>query len=295
MRVPWNKTLYDDEWILDNLYAYPSYKALAKAHNERFGTNIGATAIGGYVKHNLGIDKRRMSGEFLTDEQKGFIEEYYPHHSVKETTEAFNEKFGTNKKRYTMLNYARRHGLVVDEAIVTKAKREPHHPGGTSKKAEREIGSIRFDGQYYLIKTETGWKPCHRAVWEEHFGKIKKGDAIIYLDGDKSNWSIDNLAEVPNSYLGMLDRNGLRSKHPVLTKAGILWCDLQVAIDNATPPRVKPLIVQKTRQGEIIGTYPTVAEAMRQTGIGHIRDVCIGSRMTAGGYIWEYAERGANV
>lgn len=291
MRLAWNSTPYDDEWILENLYSYPSYKALAEAHNARFGTNIGATAIGGHVKHKLGIDKRRLSGEFLTEEQKAFIEEYYPHHSVNETTRAFNEKFGTDKKRWTMLNYARRHDLVVDEEIVTKSKRFPHRKGGDSKNAEREIGSTRFDGQYWLIKTEDGWKPCHRAVWEEHFGKVKKGHAVIYLDGDRTNWSVENLEEVPITYLGMLDRNGLRSKHPILTEAGILWCDLQVAIDNATPPRVKPRVIQKTLQGEIVGSYPTLAEAQRQTGIGHIRDVCVGNRMTAGGYRWEYEQQ----
>lgn len=288
MRIPWNKTLYDDEWILDNLYAYPSYKALAEAHNAKFGTSIGATAIGGHVKHDLGITKRRLSGEFLTDAQKEFIEEYYPHHSVNDTTKAFNEKFGTDKKRHTMLNYARKHGLAVDEEIVTKSKREPHRIGGTSKNAEREIGSLRFDGQYWLIKTKSGWKPCHRAVWEKYHGKVEKGHAIIYLDGDITNWSIDNLAEVPLAYLGMLELNGLRSSHPTLTEAGIMWCDLKVAVDKATPLKVKPRVIQKTLQGEVVAIYPSVAEAMRQTKVKHISNVCCGSRQTAGGYKWEY-------
>lgn len=295
MRTPWNKTWYDDEWIVENLYAYPSYKALAEAHNEKFGTDIGASAMNTHVKHELGINKRRLSGEFLTEEQKAFIEEYYPHHAVKDTVRAFNEKFGTDKQKYTMLNYARRHGLKVDEEIVTQEKRFPHRKGGTSKIAEREIGDIRLDGQYWLIKTESGWKPCHRAVWEEHYGKIGKGNAIIYLDGDRSNWSIDNLREVPIQYLGMLDKNGLRSKHPVVTEAGILWCDLQVAIEKATPPKVKPRIIQKTLDGEFVRSYPTLAEAARQTGIGHIRDVCVGNRMTAGGYKWEYEEKETSI
>ena len=288
MRIPWNKTWYNDEWILKNLYTYPSYKALAKAHNMEFGTDIGATAIGKHVKHDLGIDKRRLSGEFLTDEQKAFIEEYYPHHSVNDTTKAFNEKFGTDKKRHTMLNYARRHGLEVDKDIVTECKRYPHRKGGTSKNAEREIGSIRFDGQYWIVKTDSGWKPCHRAVWEKHNGKVGKGNAVIFLDGDNTNWSIDNLAEVPITYLGMLEMNGLRSAHPAITQAGITWCDLQTAIKKATPPKIKPRIIQKTKDGKTVNSYATIAEAIRQTGIGHVRDVCVGNRATAGGYIWEY-------
>lgn len=288
MRIAWNKADYDNEWIRANLYTYPSYKALAEAHNAEFGTDISASAMNNHVKHELGINKRRVTGEFLTNEQKAFIEEYYPHHSVKETTEAFNKKFGTDKKRYTMLNYARKHNLVVDEEIVTKAKRYPHRIGGTAKNKEREIGSLRFDGRYWVVKTENGWKPCHRAVWEEHFGKVGKGNAVIYLDGDITNWSIENLEEVPIQYLGMLDKNGLRSHHPVVTEAGILWCDLQVAIDNAIPPRVKPRVIQKTLRGEVIGIYPCLTEAIRQTGIRHISNVCCGTRQTAGGYIWEY-------
>lgn len=290
MRIPWNKPKYDEEWIVANLYTYPSYKALADAHNKEFGTDISASAMNNHVKHELGIEKKRLSGEFLTDEQKAFIEEYYPHHSVKDTTKAFNERFGTDRKKYTMLNYARRHGLAVDEEIVTKSKREPHRLGGTSKNAERKIGSTRFDGRYWLIKTESGWKTCHRAVWEKHHGKVKKGNAIIYLDGDENNWSIENLAEVPSRYLGMLELNGLRSKHPTVTRAGIVWCDLQVAIDNATPPKEKPIIIQQDMDGNVVGLYPTLAEAQRQTGIGHIRDVCVGNRMTAGGYRWMYSE-----
>lgn len=290
MRLAWNSTPYDDEWILENLYAYPSYKALAEAHNAKFGTDIGATAIGGHVKHKLGIDKRRLSGEFLTEEQKAFIEEYYPHHSVKDTTKAFNERFGTDKKKHTMLNYARRHGLAVDEEIVTASKREPHRIGGNSKNAEREIGSTRWDGRYQLIKTEKGWRPCHKVIWEEHYGKPERGNAIIFLDGDTTNLSIENLAEVPVSYLGMLELNGLRSAHPTLTKAGIMWCDLKVAIDNATPPRVKPRVIQKTIQGETVGSYVSAAEASRQTGIcaSHIGGCLRGERRTCGGYKWEY-------
>ena len=287
MRIPWNKTMYEDEWIVDNLYAYPSYMELAKAHNEIFGTCIGATAIGQHVKHDLGIDKRRLSGEFLTNEQKAFIEDYYPNHPVSETVRAFNEKFGTNKKKCTMLNYARKHGLVVDKDIVTNLKRRPHGKDGSSKRAEKEVGSIKFDGRYWLIKTEYGWKPCHRAVWEKHNGNVKDGHAIIFLDGDRNNYAIENLAEIPIKYLGMLEKNDLRSSHPVLTKAGIAWCDLKVAIEKSTPTKEKPMIIQKNAQGETVNAFVSVADAMRQTGINHIRDVCVGDRMTAGGYVWE--------
>lgn len=231
-RVPWNKTNYNDEWIAEHLLDYPSYKEMAKAHNDIFGTSIGATAIGGYVKHVLKLKRPRVTGEFLTDEQKIFIERYYPDHSVKDTVAAFNRKFGTTKKKYTMLNYARRHGLKVKDEVVTKSKLDASHAEGT-KHPYRSIGDVYFDGSNWIMKTEHGQKRAQVAVWEKYHGKVKSGYAIICLDGNQANWSIENLAEVPMQYLGMLQRQGFRSSNPDITKTGIMWCDLNVALKNS--------------------------------------------------------------
>lgn len=224
MRVPWNKVWWNDEWIAENYLRFRSYRAMAEAYNKEFGTTIKESAIRQRTV-DLGFRRPRATGEFLTEEQKKFIEEYYPHHSVEETTRAFNEKFGTNKKKYTMRNYAQRHGLKVDEDLVTESKLNAVHKEG-SKRALRKIGDVRYDGRYWVIKTEDGWKPVHKFVWEKHHGEIKKGHAVIYLDGDENNYTIENLQEVPMRYLGMLDKNGMRSSNAEITKTGVMWCEL---------------------------------------------------------------------
>lgn len=228
MRVPWNKVWWNDEWIAENYLRFRSYREMAEAYNAEFGTTITENAVGGRAR-SLGLKKPRVTGEYLTEEQKKFIEEYYPHHSVEETTRAFNERFGTNKKKCTMKNYAQRHGLKVDEDVVTESKLRAAHKEG-SKRALRKIGDVRFDGRYWVIKTEEGWKPVHKAVWEENIGKVKPGYAVIYLDGDRSNYDIDNLLEVPIRYIGMLDKNGMRSSNAEITKTGVMWCQLYEAI-----------------------------------------------------------------
>lgn len=232
VRVPWNKTEWHDEWIVEHLLDYPSYRALAQAHNELFGTQIAATTIGTHVKHDLGINKVRLSGEFLTEEQKQFLDEYYPYHSVKDTTAEFNRRFGTRKNKYTMLNYARRRGLVVSDAVVTKSKIDASHAEGTKHPYKKE-GDVRFDGARWLMKAEDGsWGQVGRVVWAKYHGKVKKGYAIIHLDGNQENYDISNLAEVPLKYLGLLQANGLRSINAEITKTGVMWCDLHELLEK---------------------------------------------------------------
>lgn len=221
------KHVWHDEWIAEHLLGFSSYREMIQAYNAEFGVDMSESSLNGHIKNDLGISKPRVTGEFLTEEQKRFIEEYYPHHSVKDTTAEFNRRFGTNKKKYTMLNYARRHGLQVDPAVVTKSKLDASH-APTSKIPYRKVGDIRFDGRYWVVKTENGWKNVNRAVWEKHYGSIPKGYAVIHLDGDCGNYEIDNLQAVPFSYLGLLDRNGMRSTNAEITKTGVLWCNLYI-------------------------------------------------------------------
>lgn len=223
-------TEWHDEWIVENLYSYPSYAALAQAYNEKYGTDIKPNTIGTHVKHNLGIDKTRLTGEFLTEEQKAFIEEYYPTHSVKDTTEAFNKRFNTNKGKSTMLNYARRHNLTVNEDIVTKSKIDAAH-GENSRFPYRKIGDARFDGGRWVIKTEEGWEQSGRAIWKKEHGDIPKGYAVIHLDGDCGNWDINNLMCVPVKYVGVLQGNNMRSSNSEITRTAVLWCELSELLE----------------------------------------------------------------
>ena len=69
--------------------------------------------------------------------------------------------------------------------------------------------------------------------------------------------------------------------------------------DDASSLEIKPLapyrapINQITKEGKIINTYPTIAEASRQTGIGStcIGNVLRGWSKSAGGYVWKFVEQ----
>ena len=61
---------------------------------------------------------------------------------------------------------------------------------------------------------------------------------------------------------------------------------------NLSIPVNARIIIQKDDNNNVIQTYPSIAEAVRQTGINSksIRDAANGVQKHAGGYVWEYGE-----
>ena len=69
-------------------------------------------------------------------------------------------------------------------------------------------------------------------IYEKHHGKVPKGSAVIFLDGDKRNFDIDNLYLVTRSQLAMLNKNSLIQKDAELTKTAINVVDLMKKIST---------------------------------------------------------------
>ena len=70
-------------------------------------------------------------------------------------------------------------------------------------------------------KRQANWKQKHRMIWEEVNGKIPKGHKVIFKDGNRHNFSIDNLALVSNSEMLILNKNNLIYNDKELTEVGI--------------------------------------------------------------------------
>ena len=77
--------------------------------------------------------------------------------------------------------------ILVSYSQVTKwfnqSKKEP-------------IGTEKFIRDAYFIKVSDrpdGWQRKHRLIWEVTHGPIPKGYEVIFADGDKSNFRLNNL------------------------------------------------------------------------------------------------------
>ena len=76
------------------------------------------------------------------------------------------------------------------------------------------------------------WKQEHILRWEEKNGPIPKGFCLTFLDGNRENVEISNLALISRAQHAMLNKMNLRSEEPEITKTGILVAKLYTEKQN---------------------------------------------------------------
>lgn len=170
----------------------------------------------------------------------------------KELTDKFNERFGMSLKVSTMISLTDRNGLHngIDchfnkghEPTQFRKGMSPWNKGkkGTGgweptqfKKGNRPVnyrpvGSERVtvDGYTEVKVTDPNkWRLKHQVVWEAVNGPMPKGHGVIFGDGDRSNFDINNLILVSQRQLLSLNRNGLIQNDADLTRSAIIITDV---------------------------------------------------------------------
>lgn len=98
------------------------------------------------------------------------------------------------------------------------------------------IGSFRKNSCGYTMikvsnkgKTAERWRPYHRYLWEKHYGrKLPKGMILIFLDGNKNNFNIKNIAAITRAESLYLTDHHLWFEDAELSKAGTLIAKVAV-------------------------------------------------------------------
>ena len=151
----------------------------------------------------------------------------------------FNEAFGTT---------------VSADSLKHKVTRlVPEHkwghgggmtPGTGFSVTAKPIGSETWKGGYLYIKVndtpmrgddamkirEENWVKKHQYIWEQIYGKVPNGHIVVFLDGNRANFNIENLYCIPRKIQTVMMRNGWWSNNPELTLAAIKWCELHFTI-----------------------------------------------------------------
>lgn len=183
-----------------------------------------------------------------TEEEKAFLREFVPGHSHKEITEEFNRRFSADITPGQIKSSIGRYGLNTGRTGHFEKGHIPAnkgtHPKTVGRMGETQykkgnlphntkpIGYERVDKNGYIevkiamrpsdTKSGRNFVTKHRLVWEEANGPIPKGCKIIFLDGNKRNFKLENLALVTNAENIELTRSGLRSEDAQFTETGIL-------------------------------------------------------------------------
>lgn len=99
----------------------------------------------------------------------------------------------------------------------------------------KPIGSERIkpDGMIQVKVAKDKWEYKQRLIYEKYYNvKLTSDDYIIFLDQDRTNFSIDNLMKVTRRESSILANQKLFSKNPVVTETGIQVAKLIIEIKN---------------------------------------------------------------
>lgn len=200
-----------------------------------------------------------MVGHKYTEEEHKFLHTFTPGHSYKEIVEAYNERFAEPITLSRLKGYIANHKLNTGRTGRFEKGHIPAnkgtHPPTVGRMAETQfkkgglppntkpVGYERITRDGYIevkIKMRPSTPSCndnfklkHRLVWEEAHGPIPQGCNIIFLDGNRQNCELENLAIVTKAEHQQMTRRGLRSAIPQITKTGIIIAKAGVASQKA--------------------------------------------------------------
>lgn len=216
---------------LSTNFTYSKMKSYLANHGLRTGTK------GGFPKGYSKLYPPEIQ-KFIYDNHKGT-----GHQAM---ADLLNKTFGTNYTKQQMKNYYARFKLNSGLTGQFVKGCEPWNKGvkgymGANKTSFKKghrphnwvpIGSERVTKDGYIeVKIQEGqfqknWKGKHILIWEEHNGPVPESHAIIFGDGNKRNFDINNLICVSRAQLARLNQNGLIQNDADLTRTGVIIADM---------------------------------------------------------------------
>ena len=184
------------------------------------------------------------------NEEKEYLTQIYKKNDYDTILKMMNDKFECSFNRKQIISFMRRNKLK-SEAIKNNGRfskssipwnkglsympnnKETRFQKGNIPHCHREVGEERIDKYGYVqikVAEPNVWDLKHRVIYREHYGEIPNGHNIIFADGNKMNFDIDNLIAVSKSEMLILNNNNLRFEDKELTKVGV---NIAKVIDKA--------------------------------------------------------------
>lgn len=234
-------------------------KEITVLFNQKFDLNLTDNQIKA-IKSNYGIRSGvarrnpRTIRRLFSKEQHEFLLTIVEGRLNRDVAAMMNERFNLNITEQQINSYKANHGLRsgLDTSFskghvpINKGTKGMFNVGGNSgsfKKGQRPknykpIGYERVDKSYgyVLVKVQDEgrwderWRLKHILVWEEAFGPVPDGHILIFLDGDKTNCSLENLKMITKAENARLNQNHWRSTDPAATEVGVTMAQIKTRI-----------------------------------------------------------------
>ena len=225
---------------------------ITRMFNEKFGMNATKAAV-----QTLKAKNKITSGvvkipKQYTIEQLAYLQKLSAQGLFNaEITRRFNERFGTSRTENAIQQQRIKYGIKTTARHYWPKGHRPWNKGmrgvifggketqfkkGNRPQTWMPVGSeaITKDGYTKIKVAEPNkWRLKHRLIWEKHHGrKVPGGHVVIFGDGNKRNFDVDNLILVSRAQLAMLNKNGLIQGNADLTRTGIVIADIYQKIGD---------------------------------------------------------------
>jgi hypothetical protein len=192
-----------------------------------------------------------------TKEQADFIRENVKGSTSKELTQMVNDQFGLNLGANQIRAYMKNHALTNGVNRQFKPGHTPFNKGkkgitqgGEStqfKKGHKPynympVGTERVNGDGYVdikIADPNKWRAKHLLIWERANGPVPKGHVVIFGNGNRRNFDLNNLILVSRKQLALLNKGGLIQNNADLTRTGIIMTDIYQKIGERKKKQTK--------------------------------------------------------
>lgn len=152
---------------------------------------------------------------------------------------SFNNHFGTRLSGSAILGTCKRHGIKTGQSgrffkgqtawnKGVKGSTPGSHTSfkpGNRPHTWRPVGTevVESKGGYIKVKIAEPrtWIFKHILVWQQHHGPLPPGKVVIFADGNKRNFSPENLVAIERRELLFLNRKSLITPDGDLTRVAI--------------------------------------------------------------------------
>lgn len=179
----------------------------------------------------------------FTKEIQEFIKNNVTGLRADELTNLVNSSFNTSYNENQIKSFKKFHklksgvnttfknGHTINTGRKYAEGRIPNFKGNTFNRLP--IGSERIDKRGYIfikIDNPDVWVRKHHYIWEQINGAIPKNHRLIFLNQDKSDVRIENLALISSKEQIFLNHNKRCFKDANLTKVGLLLSKLEIEL-----------------------------------------------------------------
>lgn len=176
----------------------------------------------------------------FTDEQVEFIRENIRDMSTRDCANAFSEFFNEPLGQTELRRVMTRNGIQASR------KRNDFSPIGTERYSDYYQCIMVKVGEYRCQKGECrternykrnlNWKLKQNLIWEQTNGKeLPWRWVVVFLDGDRMNYSPENLYAVPLNVAGTIERMRMHSENADIYKTALIWGELYYTLKERGP------------------------------------------------------------